>query len=104
MSETILLFIVGFILFEFALNKVLSLLNLNTWQQPLPAALQGFYDAKKYSEAEQYAKANFYFVVVSSVFSLAVSLSFLLMGGFVWVNDLALGFSDNVIVQALYFF
>jgi STE24 endopeptidase len=104
MSETILLFIVGFILFEFALNKVLSLLNLNTWQQPLPAALQGFYDAKKYSEAEQYAKANFYFVVVSSVFSLAVSLSFLLMGGFAWVNDLALGFSDNVIVQALYFF
>ena len=58
MAFTILVFITGFILFEFILSKTLSYLNLKTWDKPLPEAVKGLYDAEKYTQAKEYAIAN----------------------------------------------
>ena len=59
MAQVILYVIIGFIVFEFVLSKVLSWLNLKTWDNPLPAEVKDLYDPKKYSEARNYAYANF---------------------------------------------
>lgn len=104
MAQTILWFIVGFILFEFILEKILNFLNLKTWDKPLPATVKDLYDSKKYAEAEAYAKVNFRFDVVSSTFSLLVTVSFLVLGGFAWADGVARSLSDSPILQGLIFF
>lgn len=104
MAQIILWVIVGFIVFEFTLEKVLSYLNLQTWDKPLPDEVKDLYDAQKYAEARNYAKTNFSFDMVSGTFSLLVSLSFLLFGGFAWVDSFARSFSNNPIVIGLIFF
>ena len=52
MAQAILWLIVGFIVFEFVLEKVLSYLNLQTWDRPLPAEVKDLYDAEKYRQAQ----------------------------------------------------
>ncbi len=104
MAQTILYLIVAFILFEFVLSKVLSVLNLKTWDQPLPAEVKDLYDAEKYAQARDYAKANFRFGAISSTISLVITVSFLVLGGFAWIDTIARSFSDSPILQALIFF
>lgn len=104
MAAAVLYFIVGFILLEFVFEKVLSYLNLQTWDKPLPEAVKDLYDAKKYAEARDYAKVNYHFGTVSSVFSLIVSVSFLVLGGFAWVDGLVRAYSENPVVHSLLFF
>lgn len=104
MAQTILYLIVAFILFEFVFSKVLSILNLKTWDKPLPDEVKDLYDADKYAKARDYAKANFRFGAFSSTFSLIVTVSFLVLGGFAWLDTIARSFSDSSIIQALVFF
>jgi len=104
MALTILYIIVAFIVFEFVLSKTLSWLNLKTWDKPMPDEVKGLYDQQKYTEAKEYAVANFRFGAISSTLSLIVTISFLVLGGFAWVDGLVRGISDSPIVQALLFF
>ncbi len=104
MAQTILYLIVAFIVLEFVFEKALSYLNLQTWEKPLPEAVKDLYDAEKYAQARNYARVNYRFETVSSVFSLIVSVSFLLAGGFAWLDGLVRSYSNNPIAQALLFF
>lgn len=104
MAQTILYLIVGFLLLEFTFEKVISYLNLQTWNKPLPEAVKDLYDAKKYAEAREYARVNYRFGTISSTFSLLISVGFLLFGGFAWVDGLAKSYFDSPILQALLFF
>jgi STE24 endopeptidase len=103
-AQTILYLIVGFLLLEFTFEKVISYLNLQTWNKPLPEAVKDLYDAKKYAEAREYARVNYRFGTISSTFSLLISVGFLLFGGFAWVDGLAKSYFDSPILQALLFF
>lgn len=103
-GQQVLYLIVCFIAVEFVFEKILSWLNLKTWKQPLPDAVKDLYEEKKYREAEEYAKVNFRFSLVSSVFSLIVSLVFLITGGFAWVDVWAQTVSGSYVVQPLLFF
>ncbi|MFM2306987.1 MAG: hypothetical protein RLZZ367_1656 [Bacteroidota bacterium] len=104
MAQSILYLITGFILFEFVLSKTLSWLNLKTWDKPLPAEVADLYDAKKYQEARDYAYANYKVGTITSVIMLVISLSFLWLKGFAWVDNIARGITDSAILQSLIFF
>lgn len=104
MAQTILYLIVAFIVLEFIFEKALSYLNLQTWDKPLPEAVKDLYDTEKYAQARNYARVNYRFETVSSVFSLIVSVSFLLAGGFAWIDGIIRDYSHNPIAQALLFF
>ena len=104
MAQVILYVIIGFILFEFVLSKVLSYLNLQTWNKPLPAELKDLYDAKKYAEAKDYAFANFKTDTVTSVVMLVITIAVLWFKGFAGVDELAHQISPSPVVQALVFF
>ncbi|MBK7147886.1 MAG: M48 family metallopeptidase [Bacteroidetes bacterium] len=104
MAITLLYLIVGFMLFEFILTKTLGVLNHLSWNKPIPPDAEGLYDAAKYEEAKKYASLNFKFGLVSSTLSLLISLSFLLLGGFAYVDGIATGYSEHVVLQALVFF
>lgn len=104
MAQTILYLIVAFIVLEFIFEKALSYINLQTWDKPLPEAVKDLYDTEKYAQARNYARVNYRFETVSSVFSLIVSVSFLLAGGFAWIDGVIRNYSYTPIAQALLFF
>ena len=104
MPQLILYFIIAFIVFEFVLSKVLSSLNLKTWDNPLPAEVKYLYDPKKYTEARNYAVANYRVGLLSSTLSLVITIAFLLFKGFAWLDTIARGVSSSPIIEALVFF
>jgi len=104
MAQVILYIIIAFIIFEFVLSKVLSALNLKTWDNPLPAEVKDLYDIKKYKEARDYAFANFKIGALSSTLSLIFTIAFLQFKGFAWLDGIARSYSGSPILQALIFF
>jgi STE24 endopeptidase len=104
MAQVILFVIIGFILFEFLLSKILTYRNLKTWDKPLPAEVKDLYDAQKYKEAKEYAIANNRFGTFSGLVMLAITLTVLLTKGFAGGDELARAISPSPIVQCLVFF
>lgn len=104
MAQTILYLIIGFILFEFAFSKTLSWLNLKTWDKPMPDEVKDLYDREKYIKAKEYAIANYKVGALSSVIMVIITLTFLVLHGFAWVDGIARGISSSPILQALLFF
>ena len=104
MAQVILYAIIAFIVFEFVLSKVLSWLNLKTWDNPLPAEVKDLYDPKKYTDARDYAYANFKVGALSSTLSLIITITFLQFKGFAWVDQIARNTSSSPILQSLIFF
>lgn len=104
MSEILFAIILGFILFEFALERLLDYLDSRYWSPELPTELAGIYDAEKYRKSQEYEKVKTRFGILVSSFSLALTVGMLLLQGFAWVSDLAGSISTQPILQGLLFF
>ena len=104
MAQVILYAIIAFIVFEFILSKVLSWLNLKTWDNPLPAEVKDLYDPKKYTDARDYAYANFKIGALSSTLSLIITIMFLQFKGFAWIDGIARNATSSPVLQSLIFF
>ena len=101
---TLFWIIIVIVLAEFILSKYLGYLNHKTWTDQLPEELSELYDADKYAKAQSYDKERTRLGHWSSFISLALLLGMLFLGGFSWLNDLAVNTSDNHIIQAILFF
>ena len=86
MYNTLFYLILGILVVEFVLDRVLDWLNSTFRDKPIPKELQGIYDDKKYLKQQNYAKENSRFELLSSVFSFAMLFIFLLLGGFGWLH------------------
>jgi STE24 endopeptidase len=79
-------------------------LNLKTVDGKLPAEFKGFYDEEKYSQSQEYMKANTKFAYVSSTFDMVLIVGFILLGGFNFVDQLIRGFELTPMLSGLLFF
>ena len=104
MTHIIFWIIVGIILFEYLLERILEYLNRKNWSNKIPKLLQGIYDAQKYQESQLYKRANHKFDMITSTFSTMVILVFLFVNGFAWIDSIVATFTQNTIVSALLFF
>ncbi len=89
---------------EFVLRSVARYLNLKTVDGKLPAEFKGFYDEEKYSQSQEYMKANTKFAYVSSTFDMVLIVGFILLGGFNFVDQLIRGFELTPMLSGLLFF
>lgn len=83
------------------LDFISTLLNLKALKPELPSEFADVFDKEKYEESQRYTQAKSKFHIASSVFSLFVLLAFWIMGGFVWLNDIASGFGLGPILTGL---
>ncbi len=105
MDKTLVFYVIIFILLgDFILDTVLNYLNAKRFKDPVPADLNDVYDREAYEKSQAYKQTNYKFGIVTSLFSLLLILGFLFFEGFAWVDAIAMGISDNIIVQALVFF
>jgi len=104
MDTTIFYIIIGIILFDYLLERILDYLNRTWWSNELPDELKGIYDAKKYKKSQEYERVKTRFSLVTSTFSLAGMLLMLFLGGFAWLDDFVRSYTTNPILMALLFF
>jgi STE24 endopeptidase len=103
-SIFILYLIIAFVVFEFIFGKVLDFLNAKSWDQKLPEIVAGLYDEEKYAKAKAYAKTNGNLALISGGLSFVLTVTVLYFKGFAVLDDLAIQFSNNKIIQTLFFF
>ncbi len=96
--------IIGIIIVNFIIDKVLDALNAKHFNDTLPTELQDVYNTDDYKKSQDYKAKNYKFSLLSSSFSLLLTLGFLYFDGFQLVDSLARQYTTNPIVMALIFF
>ena len=96
--------IIAIIVLQFLMETVLDYLNSRKFQDPIPEELQDVFDNKEYLKSQAYKKDNYNFGILSSTFSIILTLGFLIFGGFEWIDLLARNITENPILMALLFF
>lgn len=102
--NTLFYIIIAIIIIDFLVDKILDALNAKHYNDPIPAELKDVYDEQEYQKSQQYKATNYRFGLVTSTFSLAVTLVFFGLNGFEFVDSIARSYSDNAIIIALIFF
>ena len=103
-AHTIFLIIVGIILFNYCLERVLQYMNDSHRSEELPPDLTDLYPPEKYKKQQEYDQVKSQFGLITSTFSLLIMMGMLFLDGFAWVDAYVWDLSDNSIVQALLFF
>ena len=105
MEPTSLFYIlISILLVKFILDTLLNHLNAKHFNDTVPQEVSGVYDIDEYKKSQSYKKVNHNFTVVTSLFSLIVTLCFFFLNGFSFVDNIARKFSDNIITITLIFF
>ncbi|ALJ06439.1 peptidase M48 [Pseudalgibacter alginicilyticus] len=105
MTANILFFIIiAIIIINFIIDKILDALNAKHFNDALPEELQNVYDTEDYQKSQRYKKTNYKFGLLTSTFSILLTLGFLIFDGFEFVDNIARSYSDHPIIIALIFF
>ena len=103
-AEILFYIIIGIILINFIKDKILNAINARHFNDPIPEELSDVYDAEAYKKSQHYKATNYKFGIWSSLFSIVLTLAFLFLDGFEYVDNIARSYSDKPVVIALIFF
>ncbi|MDA7558203.1 M48 family metallopeptidase [Flavobacteriaceae bacterium] len=103
-STSLFYIIIGIILINFIIDKVLSALNAKHFNDTLPPELEDIYEKEEYEKSQLYKATNYKFSNITSVFSLILTLAFFYFDGFEYVDNIARSYSSDNIIIALIFF
>lgn len=102
---TILFYIIiAILVVQYLVETVLDYLNAQKYGDPVPLELENLFDEEEYQKSQDYKKTNYSFGLLSSTFSLLLTLGFLIFGGFEWIDSITRSLTDNSMFQALLFF
>jgi len=102
--QTLFYIIIAIIIIDFVIDKILDTINAKHFDDPVPEELADVYDDEKYEKSQRYKKERYKFGLITSTFSVLLTLGFILLDGFAFVDGIARNISDNPIVIALIFF
>lgn len=103
-ATTLFYIIIAIIIINFIKDKILDALNAKHYKDKLPDELQDVYDDTEYKKSQNYKATNYKFGLLTSTFSIALTLGFLLFDGFEFVDNMARSYTSNPIFIALIFF
>lgn len=104
MHEILFWIIIGILVVDFIFEKYLSYLNTTTMSDRIPEEVRGIYDEEKYKKQQAYQRENHRFGILTSSFSMVITLAMFLFYGFAMVDGWAWSFTGNAILAALIFF
>lgn len=103
-ATTLFYIIIAIIVINYVKDKILDTINAKHFNDPIPKELDDVYDSEAYKKSQAYKTTNYRFGIWSSLFSLVLTLGFLLLDGFEFVDTLARSYSEKPIVTGLIFF
>ena len=89
---------------SFIADKVIDYLNAKHFDDPIPKELSDVFNKEEYYKSQAYKKENYRFSLITSSFSLLLTLAFFLFKGFAWIDSIARDHGENEIIVALIFF
>ncbi|MEE9368572.1 MAG: M48 family metallopeptidase [Pontiella sp.] len=98
-----LIFILALLIFNWLLSLVVETLNVRHVSTDIPKEFRGIYDDEKYAQSQRYLKDNTRFDQIQSFIMLPITVAFILIGGFSWINNIAQATSEHMILQGLVF-
>lgn len=101
---TIFYFLIAIIVAKYLLDTFLDSKNAAHFNDAIPTILNDIYSEEEYVKSQKYKKTNYKFSLISSSFSLIITLLFFMLDGFALVDSIARSFSQNEIIIALIFF
>jgi STE24 endopeptidase len=102
--QNIFYIIVGILIFDYLVERVLEYLNDKNWSDSIPDELKSYYDEDKVKKSSAYNQTKNRFGMITSSFSFILILSVLFFGGFSWLDTFVRSFTTNPILMALMFF
>lgn len=103
-AQNLFYFIIGIIIVNFIKDKIFNAINAKHYNDPIPEELNDVYDKDEYQKSQVYKATNYRFGIWTSLFSLALTLVFLFLDGFEYVDYIARSYSDKPVIIALIFF
>jgi len=98
-----LIFILALLVFNWLLSLIVEMLNVRNLSTDIPEEFHGIYDDEKYAKSQRYLKDNTRFGQIQAAIMLPLTIAFILLGGFSWINNIAQATSDHMILQGLVF-
>ena len=98
-----LVFILAILLLSYLLEQVVAMLNLRSLAPGLPGEFVDVYDAEQYSRSQKYTRTTTGFSRIQATVTLALTLIFILLGGFNSIDEAARGFGLSSIPTGLIF-
>ncbi len=102
--STLFYVFIAILLIKYALDTIVNNLNAKHFNDTLPNEVSGVYEINEYQKSQSYKKTNHNFNIITSLFSLIITLCFFFFNGFSFVDTFAKGISDNSIIITLIFF
>ena len=102
--QTLFYILIGILVINFIIDKILDSLNAKHFDDEIPAELKDVYEEEEYKKSQAYKNTNYKFGNLTSIFMLILTLAFFFLDGFEFVDTIARSYSDNAIVIALIFF
>ena len=102
--STLFNILITILLIKFVIDSVLNHLNAKRFNDTLPNDVSDVYEINEYQKSQSYKKTNHNFSKITSLFSLITTLLFFFFNGFSIVDEIARGFSNNIIIITLIFF
>ena len=102
--STLFNILITILLIKFVIDSVLNHLNAKRFNDILPNDVSDVYEINEYQKSQSYKRTNHNFSKITSLFSLITTLLFFFFNGFSIVDEIARGFSNNIIIITLIFF
>jgi len=103
MINVYLVIILFIIVGNYLLDIVVETLNVRHAKTGLPEEYGGYYDPEEYKKAQNYLKENTRFEIITSTITTPITVAFILIGGFNFVDQIARGFQFGPIPTGLIF-
>ncbi len=103
-NHYLLYIIIAILIVQYLIDAILEHLNNKSFNSRIPDELQDVFDPSEYEKSQAYNRVNHRFGFLSDTFSLLLTLGFLLLGGFEWIDQWVRTISEHTIVIALLFF
>ncbi|MCA0932140.1 M48 family metallopeptidase [Lutimonas saemankumensis] len=96
--------IIAILIVSFIVDKIIDYLNAKHFDDEIPKELRDVFNQEEYYKSQAYKKENYRFSLITSSFSILLTLAFFLFKGFAWVDKFARNHGENEIIVALIFF
>ena len=103
-SQDLLCLILGLVLFDYIIDRILSFLNYKSSKSEVPVKLKGLYNHEEYKRSQDYQSALTRFGFISSLFSTTITVIALALGVFGYLDGAVEQWTPNPMFQSLLFF
>lgn len=100
----LLYLILGVVIFDYAIDQALNLLNYKRFDRPIPKPLEDVYSEEEYRKSQAYQKEKAKFGLSTSAFSTLLSLLIIGFGGFGFLDQFLRGYINDPVWLGLAFF